>query len=277
MKEKIVIAFVPVLHAGYLKFFERHRGSKLYLLSQSLYRELEQLTREIRALRPQVMCEAIRGLQIFSEVGILTSDSINDIDPQLKIFMPSEDISLLIAEKYLGEHFVTFESIFLRYDMDKIFTKHPVIADRQIDLSLLGVEFMDLAKEIAQKSPDWWRQVGCVLVSNGRVLDIAYNRHMPAEQSLYALGDPRNNFQPGEHLQITSAHHAEKVVIARAAKNGTSTNGAVLFVSTFPCPACAYDIAAAGIKKVYYSDGYSSLAAEETLKLAGIEIIRVSK
>ena len=47
------------------------------------------------------------------------------------------------------------------------------------------------------------------------------------------------------------------------------------FVSTFPCPVCAKSIAVAGIKKVYYCQGYSLLDAEDILRPYGVELIFV--
>lgn len=275
MNNKIVVAFVPVLHSGYINFFNRHRRSKLYLLDSDVYGELEQLTREIRALDPNLMRTVISSLQIFSKVAVVGQQRLQQLDRGYKITMPDEDICRYVAEKYFSARNITFESVFLRYDMPKTFSQNPIESDRQIDLEQLDFEFMALAKSTAQKSPDWWRQVGVVLVKDGKVLDVAYNKHMPAQQSLYALGDPRNNFQPGEHLEISSAHHAEKVLISRAAANGVSTKGASIYVSTFPCPVCAYDVATAGIAKVYYSEGYSALEAQETFRKYGIEIIQV--
>ena len=275
MNNKVVVAFVPVLHSGYINFFNRHRRSKLYLLDRDVYGELEQLTREIRALDPDLMRAVISSLQIFSKVAVVGRQRLQQLDRGYKVTMPDEDICRHVAKKYFPTRNINFESVFLRYDLPKTFSQNPVDSDRKIDLLQLDLEFMELAKSTANRSPDWWRQVGAVLVREGKVLDVAYNKHMPAEQSLYALGDPRNNFQPGEHLEISSAHHAEKVLISRSAANGISTKGASLYTSTFPCPSCAYDIATAGIAKVYYSEGYSALEAQETLKKNDVEIIHV--
>lgn len=275
MNNKVVVAFVPVLHSGYINFFNRHRRSKLYLLDRDVYGELEQLTREIRALDPDLMRAVISSLQIFSKVAVVGRQRLQQLDRGYKVTMPDEDICRHVAKKYFPTRNINFESVFLRYDLPKTFSQNPVDSDRKIDLQQLDLEFMELAKSTANRSPDWWRQVGAVLVREGKVLDVAYNKHMPAEQSLYALGDPRNNFQPGEHLEISSAHHAEKVLISRSAANGVSTKGASLYTSTFPCPSCAYDIATAGIAKVYYSEGYSALEAQETLKKNDVEIIHV--
>ena len=71
--------------------------------------------------------------------------------------------------------------------------------------------------------------------------------------------------------------HAEAAVIAEAAKKGIATQGCDVYATTFPCPTCAKLIAAAGIKKLYYQDGYALLDGENVLKSAGVKIIKVKK
>ena len=48
------------------------------------------------------------------------------------------------------------------------------------------------------------------------------------------------------------AVHSEVDAIGRAAKMGLKTEGATIFVTRYPCEACARAIVAAGISKVYY-------------------------
>lgn len=276
MSNRIVIAFVPVLHAGYVKFFRNHVGAQLRILAKDVYQELEQLTREIRAMKPTDTVTLVKALGIFQEVSLITSQDIYRLPSDIEIVMPDEDISRLVQEKFLPNHKVTFEPVFLRYDLPNTFKQHAVTPDSRIVISDLDRRLMGVASCAALRSPDWWRQVGAALVKNSVILGVAYNKHMPSQHSLYALGDPRNNFSPGEHLDISAAQHAEKVLIARAAKNGDSTDGAYIYASTFPCGPCAYDIVTAGISRVYYSDGYSSLQAQELFKLAKVEIVHVA-
>ena len=98
---------------------------------------------------------------------------------------------------------------------------------------------------------------------------------MPNDFHLAEKGDPRSNFDAGQRLDISTAIHSEVGLIAKAAKQGLSLDGASAYVTTFPCPNCAHLLAEAGIKKVYYQKGYSLLDAEEILKAYGVEIILV--
>jgi dCMP deaminase len=134
---------------------------------------------------------------------------------------------------------------------------------------------MGVAMKEAQKSPDWWRQVGSVIVKNGEIIFSGYNKHKPTEQTSYINGDPRSNFDAGKNIEVSIALHGEAGLIATAAREGISLQGASIYVTTFPCPNCAMLIMQSGIKKVYYKDGYSLLHAEEMFQSAGIEIVQV--
>jgi len=128
---------------------------------------------------------------------------------------------------------------------------------------------------VSQKSSDWWRQVGAILVfRDGRKIT-AYNRHVPSDHTPYALGDPRNLLKKGVGIEITSVLHSEAAVIAQAARAGTSTVGGCLYVTTFPCPYCANVIANSGISELYFREGYSTLGGSDLIEQAGIKIFRV--
>ena len=63
--------------------------------------------------------------------------------------------------------------------------------------------------------------------------------------------------------------------VADAARAGTSTAGAVMYVTDFPCPPCAKLIAGAGVKKLYFRSGYAVLDGREVLEAAGVELRQV--
>ena len=135
---------------------------------------------------------------------------------------------------------------------------------------------MKLAQSSAQKSSDFWRQVGAVLVGqDGEVISAGSNRHMPDDQTPYIMGDTRGLFHKGQHMELSTAAHAESSLIAKAAKQGISLEGASLYVTDFPCPYCARMIAMSGIKKLYFSKGYAVMDGQEVLKQANIKISKV--
>lgn len=275
----MVIAYVPVLHAGYVRFFQQFEGRELGILAPSTYDlqpAFQKLGREIRALSPQMVCQMVECLQVFSKIWVLEKEDLTGIAASLAVVMPDEDVSHFVAREYLRGHRVEFVSVFLRFDLQRTLTRLPPTPDTKVALDeQLGLRF-GLVENEAKRSPDWWRQVGAVCARpGGRVLYSAHNRHMPSEHSLYALGDPRNNFLAGVQTEMSCAHHAERSVIAHAARDGTSLLGTHLFVNTFPCPACAYSIIHAGIARVYYTGGYSALEAAEALRVNGVELVQV--
>ena len=134
---------------------------------------------------------------------------------------------------------------------------------------------MDSAASAAERSPDWWRQVGAVLARDGKIILTAYNTHLPSEQMAYVCGDPRSNFNAGEHIDASLAIHAEIAILAEAARRGIITEGCDLYVTTFPCPPCANAWANAGIKRLFYRGGYSLVAGAEALRSRGVELFTV--
>jgi deoxycytidylate deaminase len=67
-------------------------------------------------------------------------------------------------------------------------------------------------------------------------------------------------------LDITEfgrAVHAEMDALLSCARAGVTPEGALLYVTTFPCHNCTRHIIAAGIKRVYYIEPYGKSRAEE--------------
>ncbi len=71
---------------------------------------------------------------------------------------------------------------------------------------------------------------------------------------------------------LSTAIHAEAAIVAAAARDGVSLRGADLYVTTFPCPACARLIAEAGLRRCYFAGPYSVLDGEDVLRAAGVEL-----
>ena len=71
-----------------------------------------------------------------------------------------------------------------------------------------------------------------------------------------ALKDELRDGRIGDLLEFSRAVHAEMDAIIAAARKGSSTIGAKLFVTTFPCHYCARGIVAAGIDEVQYVEPY---------------------
>lgn len=272
-----LITYVPVLHEGYRAFFERYRGATLYLISpEYLQTEFPRLGRDLRYMPISHMREAIRGLGLFDTVAPLTDAYVEAIvRERAEVVMPVDELSEVMATRLPGCT-VTYEQVFLRWDKPVTLAEQEVHPNRLVSEREADREWMKLAARHAVKSADWWRQVGAVAVAeNGTVLGAGFNAHHPSEHAVFAHGNPRDNVDAGEHLEVSDTLHGEAGVVARAARDGVSLMGASFYVTTFPCIHCARLLAEAGVKNVYYRDGYSRLDAEGVLKDHGMEIIRV--
>ncbi len=273
----IVIAYVPALHQGYITFFKKYAQSQLYILSTDLVREVPRLERDIRAIDPSDMQKAITALGIFSQVTILSKDTLGDLPKgEVTYVLPDEDVSKHFADSYLSEKKVQYESVFLRWNMHNALKKNPPeLVDRVISRDAFDQEIMQQAYQLAERSPDWWRQIGAILMKDKKIVFTGFNRPLPSDQTHNIFGDPRSNFDYGVSFELSKFIHAEANIIAQAAKQGVALEGAAIFITTYPCPVCAKSVAMAGIKKVYYTEGYSLLDAEDILKGAGVEIVKV--
>lgn len=281
-QEKIIaIAYIPVLHQGYENFFFNAKSSgvkELCIISQDLI-GLDYIKRKdaLRALSTSIISASISAWNMFEKVSILDAQKIASFSADAThIIMPDEDISKDIAKKYFENHGITYSSIFLRWHKDNVEEKKLINPDRIISANRFVAEMMAVARKEAEKSSDWWRQVGCVAIKNGKILFGTHNQHTPDPQTPYIFGDPRAIFKKGVNIELSSADHAEAVLVGEAARRGVSLSRAHLVVTDFPCPPCARLIARAGIQKLYFQKGYSMLDGQERLKEKDIEIILVS-
>lgn len=283
MTKIAIMAYVPVIHGGYLKFFQEHAYVDIcYLIGEEIFKEfseLDYLRRKdcLRALNSKQIKKMIETLGIFKQVSILDKRmleifQIENFQSEL-IIMPDEDISHIIADKYSLN--AIFKSVFLRWHKNNVVKEKVVEVNETVKITDFEREIMDIALKEAEKSSDWWRQVGGVIIKDDESVLIAHNSHIPDEQMPYVLGDPRGIFKKGLRIDLSTAEHAEAALIAEAAKEGISLYGSNLFITDFPCPPCAKLIAHSGIKKLYFLRGYSVLDGQEILKLAGVKIIQI--
>jgi dCMP deaminase len=275
---EVVLAYVPVLHEGYRRFFDRHaRDRPLHLIGPELYADYRPLAKDVRALPAADAAAAIAGWRIASSVAVLDAAGAEALAAQEpSLILPAEDISHQVVERYFPRAAVRYDPVFLRWDKSKtvqMLDPHPVASMAE---DVLVAEMEDAAQGAAARSIDWWRQVGAALRFADGTLETATNVHHPHELAPYAAGDPRSNFTQGVELELSTATHAEAALIARAARDGRVTAGAAIYVTDFPCPPCAKLIANAGVAKLYYRRGYAVLDGRDVLEAAGVEIIAIS-
>ena len=274
-----LIAYIPVLHAGYRDWLLSREGSTLLLIGQGLASSLlPRLARNMPALTTEEIGASIlmlgwaRIALPFYEVGIMEG---------WDYILPDEDVSHALYEKYrhLFTGKVKFENTFLRWDMTAVKRQEPVLTDCEVSLRGSDWQVMNAALVAATHSPDWWRQVGAAAFQGEEILSVGYNQHFPTEYETAAYGDPRLNFDAGDPAaaEVYLSLHAERVVIAKCAREGIALAGASLVVTTFPCPDCCRWIAMSGIKEVFFFEGYSMLKGLEPLRAHGIRVVQLKK
>ncbi len=275
---KAVFAYIPVVHSGTLTFLEQYNKLPIFLLdNEEGKKENPYLERDIRALTAR---------QILEELKAHGFTTIEVIDPSLmreklgeyeSLIVPHDEITKSFLEKYAPEITVENVNVFLRWTKQISTAENVVPEGRVINTGAFENEVLTDLEEKAQMSPDWWRQIAAAIVKEGKVVCSATNTHFPNQHALTINGDPRSNLDAGQGPGIYTSIHAEACALARAAKEGIATEGADMFVTTFPCPTCARSLVEAGISRVFYKKGYSLLDAEEILKGAGIDIILVTE
>jgi dCMP deaminase len=286
MKKKAIIAFVPVIHKGYVDFFSKHKGD-IYIFDQKLINSFVHLTRDLRVMDPKKTILALEALLkkqktkkqknvLTRKIDLANEKTLKMINNQnADVIMPEDEVCHVVAEKYLTNCKVTYVSVFLRWNRLITLTEHQIPSHRKVTKDDFHKSYIQEAEKEVVKSSDWWRQIASVLVKDGQIVFKSHNHHLPSDHHLATFGDPRSNFDAGQHPEIYTSIHSEAAAIAEAAHKGVSLNGAILYVTTFPCANCARLLVKAGVKKVYYSKGYSLLDAEKILDHFGVEVFLV--
>jgi len=280
MRKKVAVAYIPVLHKGYVDFLESLKAegvTQLYLIGDEILQthdELDYINRKDRLravplLKMKTALCAVTDLEVFE----LTPHTYVDADV---IITPREDIGEVVVHAYFDDKEVDYRNVFIRRNNHNLGDQSDPDAHETISMDHFTKDVWSAVIAQSEKSADWYRRVGAALVKDGEVVFVTHNEHMPEEQQPNIEGDARALFKKGIHINYVTAAHAEVGAIGAAAKAGISTEGAELFVTEFPCPYCARLIAKAGIKKVYFLRGYAVLEGDAFLKGEHVEVVKVA-
>ena len=276
---KQVLLYVPVVHAGHEGFFAQHGDAAEVLILGTGFRGMfKSLAKDIRALPPE---RAARFLQVMlpdTPIRVIEPGDLPAAVTAEVLVLPDEDITRnLAAEHHLGTgRELVFDKTFLRWDRQWSQAQRPADFDGKLAVGDLPDRTVARARELADRSSDWWRQVGAIAWRGEEIIGAAWNHHCPTEYAPYTDGDPRDGFSRGVRADLSTAIHAEASVVAQAARAGRPLNGADIYVTTFPCPACARLIAEAGFRRCYFTGAYSVLDGDTILRAAGVELLWVA-
>ena len=196
-----------------------------------------------------------------------------------KIFILQGDKSEDFAKECFVDNdyknIIEYHDIRLRWSDDKVQEFKKEASELTKEELQEHQRFMDEALQEAEKSKCWWRQVGAVAVQNEKIIFRGFNKMLPTEDECYKIGCIRDSIKPGKSPEVCSVTHAEASIISLAANEGISLKDTVLYVTHFPCPACAKLVALAGFKKVVYTRGSSVFDGERVIASRGVDIIKI--
>lgn len=130
--------------------------------------------------------------------------------------------------------------------MDRILT-HP-ISEKDNSRPDWNSYFKEIVKVTSTRSPCKRLKVGCILVSDNRIISQGYNGFLP--------GCPHVSVVRDAHEQATI--HAEQNALCDCAKRGVSCDNSIAYITHYPCLICTRLLLASGIKQINYIEDYKN-------------------
>lgn len=119
--------------------------------------------------------------------------------------------------------------------------------------------YINIAWVVASRSNCSRRRVGALIVVNRRIVSTGYNGTPFGVTNCDEGGCPRcasAEVSSKAGLDWCLCVHGEQNAIALAARQGTATEGASLYVTTRPCFSCLKEAVQAGIREIVYDQPY---------------------
>ena len=137
--------------------------------------------------------------------------------------------------------------------------------------------FMSIAELVSTRSTCLRRKVGAVIVKDKRILSSGYNGAPSGVTHCEVTGCLREKLKvpSGERHELCRGLHAEQNAIIQAAYHGVEIKESFIYCTNLPCIICSKMIINAGIKKIFYKEGYPDELSEAMLKEAEIELRQI--
>jgi dCMP deaminase len=137
--------------------------------------------------------------------------------------------------------------------------------------------FMEITELVAKRSTCRRRAVGAIIVKDKRILSTGYNGAPANVRHCIDIGCLREEMgvASGERHELCRGIHAEQNAIIQAALHGVRIADSALFCTNLPCAICAKMIINAGIRTIYYKEGYADPLGEQLLDEAAVEVIKL--
>ena len=108
--------------------------------------------------------------------------------------------------------------------------------------------FKEIVQVTATRSPCHRLHVGCLFVSDNRIVSQGYNGFLPGCEHISIIRDG--------HEQATV--HAEQNCLADCAKRGVRSEHCIVYITHYPCIICTRLLLAAGIQEIRYIHDYKN-------------------
>ena len=135
-------------------------------------------------------------------------------------------------------------------------------------------EYMNKAYEQAEKSYCLRAKVGAIFVKDGKIIAQGYNNMTGGINDCAEVGCIREKLgiPSGQRREVCRAICAEQLAISEAARNGVELDGAVAYITTYPCHICAKLLVSSGISEIVYDKDYPDELSKNFLEEAGTNI-----
>ena len=130
--------------------------------------------------------------------------------------------------------------------MDRILTQP--ISEKDNSRPDWNSYFKEIVKVTSTRSPCKRLKVGCILVSDNRIISQGYNGFLP--------GCPHVSVVRDTHEQATI--HAEQNALCDCAKRGVSCDNSIAYITHYPCLICTRLLLASGITQINYIEDYKN-------------------
>ena len=177
-----VLLYLPVVHAGHEAFFARHADAAEVLVLGAGFRGLfKSLAKDIRALSPATAAQFLQVMLPDTPIRVIEPDDLPGAVTAETLVLPDEDVTRnLAAEHHLAAgRKLVFDKTFLRWDRQWSQAQRPADFDGTLAVGELPRRLVDQARQLADRSSDWWRQVGAVAWRGEEILGAAWNHHRP--------------------------------------------------------------------------------------------------
>ncbi|HOP09398.1 MAG TPA: dCMP deaminase family protein [Candidatus Methanofastidiosa archaeon] len=116
--------------------------------------------------------------------------------------------------------------------------------------------FSKIAALVSSRSTCIKQHVGAIIVKDKHIISTGYNGAPKGVSHCTEKTCLRTDLGSLEKSYLCRGVHAEQNAIIQAALHGTSTEGATLYTTHFPCMACTKILINSGIREIVYQKDY---------------------